>query len=147
MSKNKLDLLDITDKKSKEMIKEYEQREGITLDLDVIKNNNSNEFNAYIYSRKDIGIKDLCLIQCQKDIKSATIISMGKETSKDILPMTTDYLLNTLGMESVFIRVNKDDRKTMKYLEEKGFESLGNENNDVVYLREKELSITKQRTM
>ena len=147
MSRNKLDLLDTSNDKHRKMIKEYEQRKGIKLDLDIINNSNSNELNAYIYSSDEEKIKDICLIQCQKDIKTATIINIDKDTSKTILPVTSNYLINTLGMESVFIRVDMDDKQIMKYLEEKGFESLGDENGDIIYLREKVSTITKERTM
>ena len=47
--------------------------------------------------------------------------------------------MNILGMVDIFIKANFDDKNMIANLEARGFESLGEENGQLIYLKEKEL--------
>lgn len=145
MSKGKLDLLDISNKDHLEMLKRYTKHNNIRINLD-INIDDSNEINAYMFDSVDNEIIDMCFIQCQKDIKAGTITTIGP-TKKELLLEVTNYLLDILNMESVFIKVDKNNKKVINYLEKNLFESLGEEHEEIVFLKEKELDITKQRAI
>lgn len=143
MSKIKLNLLDMSNKNHLEMLKRYTQQNNIKVDLE-IKTDDSNEINSYIFESIGNEIIDMCLIQCQKDIKLGTITSVG-ETKQELILEVTNYLLNILNMESVFVRVDKNNKKLIKYLEENLFESLGLEQGEITFLKEKTTELKKQR--
>jgi hypothetical protein len=127
------------------MLKRYTQQNNIKVDLE-IKTDDSNEINSYVFESIGNEIIDMCLIQCQKDIKLGTITSVGKIKQELILEVT-NYLLNVLNMESVFVRVGKNNKKIIKYLEDNSFESLGTEEDETMFLKEKKPEIIKQRAI
>ena len=145
MGKSKLSLLDMSNKNHLEMLKRYTQQNNIKVDLE-IKTDDSNEINSYVFESIGNEIIDMCLIQCQKDIKLGTITSVG-ETKQELILEVTNYLLNVLNMESVFVRVGKNNKKIIKYLEDNSFESLGTEEDETMFLKEKKPEIIKQRAI
>lgn len=145
MGKSKLSLLDMSNKNHLEMLKRYTQHNNIKVDLE-IKTDDSNEINSYVFESIGNEIIDMCLIQCQKDIKLGTITSVG-ETKQELILEVTNYLLNVLNMESVFVRVGKNNKKIIKYLEDNSFESLGTEEDETMFLKEKKPEIIKQRAI
>lgn len=145
MGKSKLSLLDMSNKNHLEMLKRYTQQNNIKVDLE-IKTDDSNEINSYVFESIGNEIIDMCLIQCQKDIKLGTITSVG-ETKKELILEVASYLLNVLNMESVFVRVGKNNKKIIKYLEDNSFESLGTEEDETMFLKEKKPEIIKQRAI
>ena len=145
MGKSKLSLLDMSNKNHLEMLKRYTQQNNIKVDLE-IKTDDSNEINSYVFESIGNEIIDMCLIQCQKDIKLGTITSVG-ETKQELILEVTNYLLNVLNMESVFVRVAKNNKKIIKYLEDNSFESLGTEEDETMFLKEKKPEIIKQRAI
>lgn len=126
--------LDISDK---EKIKKIEEIIGINIVFH--KNDDMNQLDKYIYTEKGKQIKDVFLIQCLKDIKNCNVIWINMEsTGKNILNYAVDYALETMGMEEAFIRVDINNKSMIKFLENNGFESLGEEQGSIVFLKEKE---------
>ena len=107
MGKSKLSLLDMSNKNHLEMLKNYTKKNNIKVNLE-IKTDDSNEINSYVFESISNEIIDICLIQCQKDIRLGTITSVG-ETKKELILEVASYLLNILNMESVFVRVDKNN--------------------------------------
>ena len=96
------------------------------------------DFNSFINENKvNIDPTDE-KVQGYKDIKSCTIsVASNKKKKRKILSLATDYALNTLGMETVYLRINPDDNNVIKYLEDNKFECLGDEKGSIIYLKEK----------
>ena len=117
-------------------IREIEGIIGITIDIN--KEDNSNEFDKYIYTEKDNQIDSIFLIQCLRDIKTCNVIWLNADLSrKSIIKDATNYALEILGMEEAFINVANNNPNLIKYLEKNGFESLGEEDGNIIFLKEK----------
>ena len=117
-------------------IREIEKIIGITIDIN--KEDNSNEFDKYIYTEKDNQIDSIFLIQCLRDIKTCNVIWLNADLSrKGIIKEATNYALDILGMEEAFINVAENNSNLIKYLERNGFESLGEEDGNIIFLKEK----------
>ena len=67
----------------------------------------------------------------------APITTTGR--NRQLVSLATDYAINVMGMEDVFVTVTTDgtDRLLRENLEEKGFENLGEDDGTVTYLKEK----------
>lgn len=117
-------------------IREIEKIIGITIDIN--KDDNSNEFDKYIYTEKDNQIDSIFLIQCLRDIKTCNVIWLNADLSrKSIIKDATNYALEILGMEEAFINVANNNPNLIKYLEKNEFESLGEEDGNIIFLKEK----------
>ena len=107
-------------------IREIEKIIGMTIDIN--KEDNSNEFDKYIYTEKDNQIDSIFLIQCLRDIKTCNVIWLNADLSrKSIIKDATNYALEILGMEEAFINIANNNPNLIKYLEKNEFESLGEE--------------------
>ena len=117
-------------------IREIEGIIGITIDIN--KEDNSNEFDKYIYTEKDNQIDSIFLIQCLRDIKTCNVIWLNADLSKkSLIKDATNYALEILGMEEAFINVANNNPNLIKYLEKNDFESLGEEDGNIIFLKEK----------
>ena len=117
-------------------IREIEKIIGMTIDIN--KEDNSNEFDKYIYTEKDNQIDSIFLIQCLRDIKTCNVIWLNADLSrKSLIKDATNYALEILGMEEAFINVANNNPNLIKYLEKNGFESLGEEDGNIIFLKEK----------
>ena len=117
-------------------IREIEKIIGMTIDIN--KEDNSNEFDKYIYTEKDNQIGSIFLIQCLRDIKTCNVIWLNADLSKkSLIKDATNYALEILGMEEAFINVDNNNPNLIKYLEKNGFESLGEEDGNIIFLKEK----------
>ncbi len=117
-------------------IREIEKIIGITIDIN--KEDNSNEFDKYIYTEKDNQIHSVFLIQCLRDIKTCNVIWLNADLSKkSLIKDATNYALEILGMEEAFINVANNNPNLIKYLEKNEFESLGEEDGNIIFLKEK----------
>ena len=162
MSIEKLFLLDPYNDKHVNMIKEFEKENNmykisevigklhssISKDEFIQKQKNSNEINENLFIEKSSKIIDCCLIQGEKDIKTCRISLYplkNKISKRKIVSYVSNYAINTLGMEEVFINVSSDDKSMINYLDSLGYENLGEENNKVLYLKEKEEKKEEQR--
>ena len=127
-------------------IREIEGIIGITIDIN--KEDNSNEFDKYIYTEKDNQIDSIFLIQCLRDIKTCNVIWLNADLSrKSIIKDATNYALEILGMEEAFINVANNNPNLIKYLEKNGFESLGEEDGNIIFLKEKTEEQLKSKTI
>ncbi len=104
----------------------------------------SNEIETSLFVDSEHGIKDICHITGEKDRKTCMITFASIKTklrNRRIITLATDYALNNLGMEEVFVSIDADDKNMITNLEARGFESLGEESGIIIYLKEKELLI------
>ena len=137
--------LDISNKKHQELLKKYEE-ENDKINIQKRYDKSSNEQNIYLCFEKDDMITDVVLIQCMKDVKSCMITYLKKnKKNKDVILSSTNYALNTLGMEEAFINIEKSDKKIMAFLEKMNYESLGEENGYMLYLKEKSEILIRER--
>lgn len=123
---------DFLNKLTKEMTKEEYEKNKL----------NSNEIEESLFIKEAKKIKDSCHIYGEKDIKSCNISFAPIKTklqNRRLLSLAVDYAMNILGMVDIFIKANFDDKNMIANLEAKGFESLGEENGQLIYLKEKEL--------
>ena len=117
-------------------IREIEKIIGMTIDIN--KEDNSNEFDKYIYTEKDNQIDSIFLIQCLRDIKTCNVIWLNADLSKkSLIKDATNYALEILGMEEAFINIANNNPNLIKYLEKNEFESLGEEDGNIIFLKEK----------
>lgn len=91
-------------------------------------------------------VKDMCHIVGEKDIKTCYVsLAPIKGKRKKLIEQVTDYIFNTLNMEQLFITIKKEDSTIIKTLLEEDFESLGEENNQLLFLKDKEEQKEKGR--
>lgn len=137
--------LDISNKKHQELLKKYEE-ENDKINIQKRYDKSSNEQNIYLCFEKDDMITDVVLIQCMKDVKNCMITYLKKnKKNKDVILSSTNYALNTLGMEEAFVNIEKSDKKIMAFLEKMNYESLGEENGYMLYLKEKSEILIRER--
>lgn len=108
----------------------------------------ANEIEMSLFTEETGKIKDLCFIQGEKDIRTCKLFfspTPEKVRTRKLLNLATDFALNTLGMESVFVITNSQDRTMHLNLENCGYESLGFENDKVIYLKERELGMVQHK--
>lgn len=101
----------------------------------------SNIITQSLFLEDNSIIKDCCYINGEKDRKACTLyFSPLKEETKNrrLISIASDYVFNALGMEEVFINANTNDTNLVSNLKSKGFESLGEENGVITFLKEKE---------
>ena len=109
---------------------------------------NKNDIEEIIFTEKAGKITDCCFIHGEKDIKKCyvTPLSISNKNKRRHLPeLATNYCLDTLGMEEVFVNTDEDDNNMITYLELKGFENLGEVNGKTLLLKEKEEKENSQR--
>lgn len=104
----------------------------------------SNEIHQSLFLQNENAITDTCHIQAEKDRKSCRIFfaPLNSTTSKrKLITLATDYAFDVLGMEDIFVTIDStsNDATLATSLEESGFESLGEDNGNIIYLKEKEL--------
>ncbi len=102
---------------------------------------NANEIEETLLLLKDNQIKDSCYLEGEKDRKvcSVTFSSMnGKQRNRKLLSYATSYAFDVLGMEDIFVKINNKDKNMIEILENQGFENLGEEKSDIIYLKENE---------
>ena len=108
----------------------------------------ANEVEMSLFTEEAGKIKDLCFIQGENDMRTCKLFfspTPEKVRTRKLLNLATDFALNTLGMESVFVITNSDDKTMHANLENCGYESLGLEKGSVIYLKERELEIVQHK--
>lgn len=102
----------------------------------------SNEIHQNVFLQGKDGISDCCHIQGEKDMKSCRIFFAPLQTGKNrkLLHEATTYAFDILGMEDIFVTVplRSTDQNLLACLETAGFESLGEVDGNITYLKEKE---------
>ena len=105
------------------------------------KKRNSNEIEESLLLKKDNIIKDSCHIEGEKDRKVCRISFSPIKTklrNRRLITLAIDYSFNVLGMEDIFVKINENDKNMIENLEISGFENLGREKCDIIYLKENE---------
>ena len=108
-----------------------------------------NEIDLCLFTEEKGRIKDICRLQGVKDIKAISIIlpEINEKKKRTIVIKAAEYALNSLGMEEVFLKVSSDDKQTKEYLEKLGIESLGEEENNIIFLIEKDYKNEDKKTI
>ena len=163
MSIERLFLLDPYNDKHTSMIKEFEKendlsskisenigkiRSSISKENYLTKKKESNEINENLFLEKGLKVTDCCYIQGEKDIKTCRITFYplkNKVLKRKLVTYVANYALNTLGMEEVFLNISSSDKTMINYLDSLGYENLGEENNKIIYLTEREEKKEEQR--
>ena len=102
----------------------------------------ANELEESLFIEENNKVKDSCHIHGEKDIKSCNISFATIKTklrNSRLLTLATDNALENIGMMEVFRNTTHDDKNMIANLEARGFESLGEENGQLIYLKEKEI--------
>ena len=146
-----------------QMLNEYEKRNEMSTNLseqlkqmvfsipeeEYLKNKkNRNEIEERLFLEKDSTMIDSCLIQGEKDMKTGRIsLSPEKGITKrrKIVSLAINYALNTLNLEEVFIMIDPTDKETITYLKQNGYECLGEEQGNILFLTEQEERIKNKR--
>lgn len=152
--KGSLCLINPYDQEHLKLITEYELTNGINNKISEfikdIKKLSKEEYEKQKYANDyelilviiDQGkIKDSCHIQVEKDIKSCYITlvpTKSRDYHRNIITRATDYAMNILGMQEVFIKLPTADKNLLLNLENQGFENLGTENGEYIFLKDQE---------
>ena len=132
-----------------EKIKSFEETKGmdkLSKEISRIRNSSSkeeyydsdkNEFEKIIFTEKDNKITDCCYIYGEKDIKQCRITPISSDRGRELTIEATNYALDNLGMEEVFIPVDKDDNSMIAYLELREYENIGEVEGNILLLKEK----------
>lgn len=166
MNNEKLLLVDPYDEDYKKMIEEFEKENGIVtltgtyishvLNVNVPKKEYeknkklSNEIKESLFLEFNSKVIDLCYIEGEKDIKACTIsfAPLKKKLKKrDLIGIATDYAINHLKMEEIFVKVSPEDKTMIGILKQNGFENLGENEGEIVFLKEREEELETQRKL
>lgn len=107
-----------------------------------------NNINEVLFIKGKNNIKDFCYITGEKDIKTCKLYFPDIDTKNKnrlIVKAATDYSINYLQMETVFVMTDESNKALIKNLENLSYESLGNDDNTLTYMIEREKIINKER--
>lgn len=141
------------------LITDFEENNGITTVTSTLLRNirqtrteetykkemkENNEIHQSLFLQDKDSIIDTCHVQAEKDMKSCRIFFAPITTqghNRKLVTLATDYALDVLGMEDVFVTVTSEGREHLliENLEQKGFENLGEDDGNIIYLKEKEI--------
>ena len=145
LSTIKLFPIDPTNLQQIELMESYERANDIGTPIGTFsrqqqeEQNSQNDISLELVLEEKSKVEDICHIQGVKDMKSCTITFIKKEKkNRKIYKLATNYALNTLGMEEVFIKIDPEDDKMLQYFESNDFECLGDEKGSIIYLKERE---------
>lgn len=107
----------------------------------------SNEIHQSLFLQDEEQITDTCHVQAEKDMKSCRIFFAPiNMRSRRLVPLATDYAFEVLGMEDVFVTVDgSTDHELVENLELNGFENLGENDGNIMYLKEKQFDKEQER--
>lgn len=103
---------------------------------------NSNEIEQSLFLEDNGNVVDICHIHGEKDIKTCNLyfapITLSTK-NRPLLTLALDYALNVLGMEEIFVASPVTNKNLRENLENRGFENLGEDNGNIIFLKEKEI--------
>lgn len=102
----------------------------------------SNNVEQILFLESDGSIVDTCHIQGEKDIKTCTLYFSPINIlakNRPLLTLSLDYAFNVLGMEEIFVATTTTDKNLRENLESRGFENLGEDGGNIIFLKEKEI--------
>ncbi len=99
-----------------------------------------NEIYQIVFSMEKNQIKDSCYIREERDRKICELYfaPLNTEKNRQILTDVSNYVLDKLGMEQVFVSISPLDSKLKSSLELKGFENIGIVNGELKFIKGKE---------
>ena len=170
LNNEKLLLVDPYDEDYKKMIEEFEKENGIVTSTGTYishvsnvshvpnvskeeyeKNKKlSNEIKESLFLEFNSKVIDLCYIEGEKDIKACTVsfAPLKKKLKKrDLIGIATDYAINHLKMEEIFVKVSPEDKTMIDILKQNSFENLGENEGEIVFLKEREEELETQRKL
>lgn len=102
----------------------------------------SNNVEQILFLESNDSIVDTCHIQGEKDIKTCTLYFSpinNLARNRPLLTLSLDYVFNVLGMEEIFVATTTTDKNLRGNLESRGFENLGEDSGNIIFLKEKEI--------
>lgn len=142
MRNTKLFPIDPSNLKHIKLLDEFEKESNSRTPIGFYQNidESNNDICMELVLQEKEKVQDICHLQGYKDIKSCTISFVPKKKKKrKIVSMATDYAIDTLGMEEVFLKINPEDHDMLEYLDSSEFECLGDEKGSIIYLKEKQM--------
>lgn len=107
-----------------------------TLSLEKANIDNQTEMSSIIFSTEKGIIRDCCSITIEKDLKKCFISPIPTDNKrKDIILSATNYALNSLGVQEVFVSSKISAGNERSFLEQNGYEFVGEDQGVVYYLR------------
>ena len=91
----------------------------------------------YLFNGYDVVAS--CYIEGNKDIGNCILVFPKIEELREIIERATNYALDDMGMQESFVFVEKKDKKTMQILSTLGYESLGEEGEQVAFVKDAEI--------
>ena len=100
-----------------------------------------------MFLQNEENITDTCHVQAEKDMKSCRIFFAPiNMRSRRLVPLATDYAFEVLGMKDIFVTVDgSTDHELIENLELNGFENLGENDGNIMYLKEKQFDKEQER--
>ena len=122
------------------LLDEFQKDNNIDISSSLEKSDDPNEIDVCLFIEESSKIRDFCHIQGVKDLKSCNIDVAPIETKRKrkLIKQATDYSINTLGMQEVFINISPKDEKLAMSMELEGYEPLGEQDGYLVFLKENE---------
>ena len=141
MRTEKLFPIDPTNIKQIKLLSEFQKQNGIYTPIGFYNKDDltRNDIELELVLQKNAKVEDLCHLQGYRDIKSCTLsFAPKKKKKRKIVTMATNYAIETLGMEEVYLKINPEDENMIDYLNTSNFECLGDEKGSIIFLKEKE---------
>lgn len=106
----------------------------------------ANEVEEILLIEDNSKLVDYCYIRGEKDLKLCQVTFPESGINyKGSIPLITMYAQNDLNFEEIFIKVNVNDKNNSKKLQDLGFEFIGEEAGNIIFLKEKDQKIDIQR--
>lgn len=103
--------------------------------------NANNELNVIVFTMANNQMKDYCYIKGEKDRKVCELFfaqSNSNQSSRPIMERVSNYVLDIMGMEQVYVSLTKDEKKLYSQLINHGYEDIGEVNGKITFIKEKE---------
>lgn len=106
----------------------------------------ANEIEEILLIEDNSKLIDYCYIRGEKDLKLCQIAFPKVGINyKGSISLVTMYAQNDLNFEEIFIKLNVNDKNNSKKLQELGFEFIGEEAGNIIFLKEKDQKLSIQR--
>lgn len=103
--------------------------------------NANNELNVIAFTMSDNKMKDYCYIKGEKDRKVCELFFAqlnSNQNTRPIMQKVSNYVLDIMGMEQVYVSLTRDEKKLYSQLTSHGYEDIGEVNGKITFIKEKE---------
>ena len=142
LNKERLIKLDFNNENQLRLIEEFEKENNGSNRISEYKpTQDENKLEEILFLEENDRVKDVCLIEGEKDIKMGRIYFSNLKNqlkNRSLIYISINYCLNVLGLETVLIPVSKDDLYLFGLLDGKDYEYLGVEGEEHLFLKDKE---------